>query len=72
MNRKIGEEFDVKIRVRTVENINGLSCTICALRGVCHSDCNSDSYEQKIRACYPVNRTDGKNVYYELVTYEEL
>ena len=68
MNQEIGEEFDVKIRVRTVENINGLSCTICALRGVCHSY----SFDQKISTCYPVNRTDGKNVYYELVSYEEL
>ena len=72
MERKIGEEFDVKIRVRTVENINGLTCTICALRGVCHSDSNSDSYEIKISACCPVDRIDGKNVYHELVSYEEV
>ena len=67
MNRKIGEEFDVKIRVRTVENINGLSCTICALRGVC----NADMFIQNISICDPAVRTDGKNIYYELVSYDE-
>ena len=71
MERKIGEEFDVKIRVRAVESSCVLSsCIVCALRGVC--DSGKDSYEQKISDCYPAYRTDGKNVYYRLVSYEEV
>ena len=68
MERKIGEEFDVKIRVRAVESPNGFSCRLCALVNFCISD----DISEKISTCYPVDRTDGKNVYYELVTYEEV
>ena len=67
MERKIGEEFYVKIRVRAVESSNGFSCTLCALANVCNS-----GVAEQISTCYPVDRTDGKNVYYELVTYEEV
>ena len=67
MEREIGEEFDVKIRVRAVEDTNGLTCTICALSGICDSD-----MDEKVSPCYPMDRTDGKNVYYELVSYEEV
>ena len=68
MERKIGEEFDVKIRVRAVESVNGFSCRLCALVNFCILD----DVSEKISTCYPVDRTDGKNVYYELVTYEEV
>ena len=67
MEREIGEEFDVKIRVRAVEDTKGLTCTICALSGICDSDMGV-----KVSPCYPMDRTDGKNVYYELVSYEEV
>ena len=67
MERKIGEEFDVKIRVRAVEDTNGLTCTICALSGICES-----YMDVKSSPCYPMDRTDGKNIYYELVSYEEV
>ena len=67
MERKIGEEFDIKIRVRTVESSDGRSCTICALSDVC----NADMFIQNISICDPAVRTDGKNIYYELVSYEE-
>ena len=66
MERNIGEEFDVKIRVRAVESDDGLSCSICALSRFCNFDIENMS------TCNPVDRTDGKNVYYELVTYEEV
>ena len=67
MELGIGEEFDVKIRVRAVEDTKGLTCTICALSGICDSD-----MDVKVSPCYPMDRTDGKNVYYELVAYEEV
>lgn len=67
MERQVGEEFDVKIRVRTVESSCELPCSICALSGVCNSD-----YAEKVSTCFPTTRIDGKNIYYELVSYDEV
>ena len=65
MERKIGEEFEVKLRIKVVESVR--PCIECMFLSSCACEelnvlgnCDADA------------RTDGKNIHFEIVSPDEV
>ena len=63
--RKIGEEFEVKLRIKVVENDDAIyPCQNCSFQGELCSTCKLDDI---FGHCSHTNRTDRKNICFQLV-----
>ena len=63
LERKVGEEFDVKLRLKVVQNENNVfSCSKCAFFNYPFCD-----RIQGTGTCTNCSRLDGKNVHFEII-----
>ena len=63
--RKIGEEFEVTLRVKVVENDDAIyPCQNCSFQGEL---CSTGKLDDIFGHCYHAIRTDHKNVCFQLV-----
>ena len=63
--RKIGEEFEVTLRVKVVENDYAIyPCEKCSFQG---EICSTGMLDDTLGHCTHILRADGKNICFQLV-----